>query len=483
MKKVIISLFLTMFAVFFINADKSVMAEELKGEFTLSNGGKVSSLTDDAHKTTVKFKKGDTITISSEDGTKISGVYVLWDNPVKEWTLTTDSGDIACGKYGYLHEYVKIDSATSQLTITIPADNTRISQIRIFSEGELPRDVQVWNPPCEKADIMVVVSHADDEILFFGGILSTYSYTYDASVQVVYMAQFWDTSKVREHEKLDGLWEAGIRYYPTCGYFGDVYSGSLKKAETQYDYEEHVSFLVSEFRRCNPQVVVTHDINGEYGHGYHMFTCKSVQKAVEASGDATKYTDSYDKYGVWDVPKTYIHLYKENAITLDLRVPIEEDYAGRTAFDIAVAAYEKHVSQQWCWFYVSDSNKYSCADFGLYRTLVGADTDNDLLCNLKTYKVQEEERLKAEEESRKAEQESIEQASREQASIEAASREQASIEAASREQESIEAAEEAKEKRMKTFAIIAIVVLAVSAVFVATRLLTTNTRHKKRKRK
>lgn len=460
MKKLFLSLVIFL-SVFFIN--KTVLAEELTGNFTLSNGGKVASLTDDSHKSVVKFNAGDTITISAVDGSKISGLYITWDSPAVPWTLTTDNGDIQCGNDGFLHEYVEIKSSTNQLTINIPSDSMRISSIRIFSEGELPHDVQVWNPPCEKADIMVVVSHADDEILFFGGILSTYAYLYDADIQVVYMAQFWDSLKIREHEKLDGLWESGIRNYPTCGNFNDYYSETIEQAKKQYDYDAMVSFVVSELRRCKPQVVVTHDINGEYGHGYHMLTSQSVQDAVAASGDISQYTDSSDKYGVWDTPKTYIHLYKENAITLDLRIPIEEDYADRTAFDIAVAAYKKHVSQQWCWFYVSDDNAYSCADFGLYRSLVGEDTENDLLCNIKTYKVQEEEaRLKAEEESRKAEQESIEQASREQASMEQASIEVASREAESSEKASREAARKAAdEKKSRTIIILTIAGCAV----------------------
>lgn len=451
-----------------ITMDKMVYGAELSPDFTFSNGGNSSSLTDNSHYTLVNFNAGDTITITSGDGA-ISGVYITWDCPVVPWTLNTDNGDIACGTNGFIHEYVALKEASASVTINIPGNSMGITGIRIFSEGDLPHDVQVWKPSCEKADIMIFSSHSDDEILFFGGILPTYSYTYDADIQIVYMTQFWGWSKVREHEKLDGLWESGIRNYPVSAPFKDYKSEDIETAASQYDYNAMVEYVVTQVRRFKPQVVLTHDINGEYGHGYHMLTCKAVTEAVENSSDATQYPDSATMYGTWDTPKYYIHLYKENAIKLDYRIPLEEDYAGRTALDIAKEAYTKHVSQQQWWFYVSDTYVYSCADFGLYRTLVGNDTTNDILCNLKTYKVQaaeEEARLKAEEESRKAEQESIEQASRaeaeslEQASMEESSRQQASIEAEVSSIAKAQAEKELKQLRITTFSIFFIAIIA-----------------------
>ncbi|MBP3609426.1 MAG: PIG-L family deacetylase [Lachnospiraceae bacterium] len=393
---------------------KSVYADELTPNLELSNGGNTSKLTDTSHYTSVTFQSGDTITVTSSDGSAIHGIYISWDSPAVSWTLTTDSGDLACGADGFLHEYVALEQPTASLTIHIPQNSMRVDGIRIFGEGELPHDVQVWNPPCERADIMVVSSHSDDEILFFGGVLPTYSYLHDADIQVVYMCEFWTSTRVREHEKLDGLWEAGIRFYPVCGNFYDVYSETLKQAKQQYSYDKLTEYLVKQIRESQPQVIVTHDIFGEYGHGFHMLTCQALMSAVSLAAEEASYPDSAALYGVWDTPKTYLHILDVNPVTLDLRVPIEEDYAGRTALDILKAAYKKHVSQQYCWFYVSDEYEYSCAEFGLYRTLVGPDTTNDLLCNLKTYKVQaaeeaarleaeriaEEERLAAEEAAR-----------------------------------------------------------------------------------
>jgi len=368
-----------------------VNAEELSPELILSTGGDGANLKDKSHSTSYTFEEGATITVKATDNTPLSGIYIIWDSPAVEWTLQTDTVTLSCGQNGFLHEYISLDTPTASAVINISENNTRISDIRIFGEGMLPDDVQVWNPPCEKVDILLIPAHADDEILFLGGIIPTYAVVKDAQIQVAYMSEFWSSARIREHEKLDGLWEAGLRNYPVCGNFKDVYSETIEVAQEQYSLDDMVSYVTEQIRRFRPQVIVTHDQNGEYGHGFHMLTSKAVTIAVDAAPDASQYTDSASLYGTWDTPKTYLHLYGENKIRLDLRQPIEA-MGGRTALEIAADAYKKHVSQQWCWFYVSDDYKYSCADFGLYRTTVGNDTTgDDLLENLITYKVQQEE--------------------------------------------------------------------------------------------
>lgn len=415
-KKTIINSILLLMT-FFLFGGISSKAEELSPEFTLSTGGNGAYMKDKNHSTSYTFNKGATITIRSTDNTPFTGIYVIWDSPTVEWTLHTDNEDIICGQNGFLHEYISLDSPAADAVINIPKDNIRISDIRIFSEGTLPEDVQIWNPPCERADILLVPAHADDEILFLGGIIPTYSVVKEAQIQVAYMAEFWTSSKIREHEKLDGLWEAGLDNYPVCGNFKDVYSETIEQAQGQYNFDDMVSYVTEQIRRFQPQVIVTHDQKGEYGHGFHMLTSKAVTTAVEAALDENQYTDSASLYGIWDTPKTYLHLYEENKIRLDLRQPIAS-MGGRTALEIAADAYKKHVSQQWCWFYVSDDYQYSCAEFGLYRTTVGNDIKgDDLLENLKTYKIQqqeEEERIAAELEQAAIEQERLEQEKAEQ---------------------------------------------------------------------
>ena len=170
--------------------------------------------------------------------------------------------------------------------------------------------------------------------------------------------------------------------------------------------------------------------------------------------------ESADKYGAWDVPKTYIHLYGENKIRMDLRQPLS-NMKSRTAIDVAKDAYLQHVSQQWCWFYVSDEYEYSCADFGLYRSTVGTDTGNDMLENVTTY----EEKKRIEEESKAAE-----ESSKQEESLKTA------------EKEEIREQKAAKKRNIVPVIIIAVLVVVLAAAGVVYHNYMEKMRRKKRRK-
>ena len=92
------------------------------------------------------------------------------------------------------------------------------------------------------------------------------------------------------------------------------------------------------------------------------------------------YPDSASKYGLWDVPKAYYHLYGDNTITLDVDTPLDK-LGSRTSVQVLQDAFKKHVSQISYSFNMLDSGyaitfngQFDTRSFGLYRTLVGLDT-------------------------------------------------------------------------------------------------------------
>ena len=378
---------IAVFTGFWMLFSKTVAEEsEVSAQITFSNGSGSAAVTDTDYNTSVTLTDGDSVTVKSADGSSIEAVYLIWDSPVSEYNIHTDTADLIGGSYGFLHEYVEFDEATSSITID-GCPGFKLSRVRIFTDKtRVPSDVQKWQPPCEKADILVFSSHSDDEILFFGSAIAKYIYEYNAKVQVSYLTEYWDNLTVREHEKLDGLWCDGVRYYPVCGDFPDVYADSLESARNQYNEDDMIAYEASEIRRFKPSVVITHDFNGEYGHGFHKLVAASVATALENAADPAYAEGKSALYDAWDTPKAYFHNYQENVITLDLRQPVDER-DGLCPVEIASLAYKQHVSQQWCWFYVSDdpNDKHpeiNSAAWGLYRTNVGYDTDNDFFENL-----------------------------------------------------------------------------------------------------
>ena len=348
---------------------------------------------------------GTTITIYSDDA-PMTGLYIKWNSLPGEFTLTINDKDYTYGKRDLLHEYIELPESCDEATITILDDYVFVSDIFAFSAGTLPDWVQTWEDPYDEADILVFSAHSDDEILFMGPVLSIYT---DAGyrVQVAYLCNFYITEPNRRHELLDGLWTSGIRHYPQLGRFKDEDSEDLETAKTlisdsdgEASLDDVREYVVETIRRFKPQVLVSHALNGEYGHGQHRLLAAMVSECIELAGDSSQFSSSASKYGTWNVPKTYLHLYEENQIILDTRAPLAS-FGGKNAYEIAVEAYSKHVSQAWMWFKVSDGydengdpdeEKYavnSCAVFGLYRTLAGDDTGNDMMENLVSYDEQE----------------------------------------------------------------------------------------------
>ena len=362
-----------------------------------SDGSDGAALLDDDYMTTEHFDAGTTLTLHSDE--PIDSIYIKWDSVPAAYTIQDGSSSVSGGENGFLHEYVKLSGNSSSVSLTIPAGGAEIADIYAFSAGELPDFVEQWKPSWDKADILFISTHSDDEVLFFGGMIPIYTNEERARVQLAYFTDFFQSESYRNHELLDGIWTMGVDHYPQLGRFYDNYSESLEEAQAQFDYEDCMSYIVETIRRFKPQVVVTHDINGEYGHGGHQYVSKLVREASEITGDSSQYPESASKYGSWDVPKTYLHLYTENPVLMDTRAPLSS-FGGKCALDVAKEAYLKHGSQQWMWFYVDDGfdeagnpndYQYSCAKYGLYRTNVGLDTSgNDVLDNIVTYAKQEE---------------------------------------------------------------------------------------------
>ena len=139
--------------------------------------------------------------------------------------------------------------------------------------------------------------------------------------------------------------------------------------------------MVALIRQYKPDVVMLHDVDGEYGHTAHMAFSWLGQQGVERAADAAEHPESAENWGVWDVPKTYIHLWPENQLRMDWHQPLSA-FGGKTGLEMAAEGFACHASQQERWR-VQDGGEWDNALFGLWRTTVGPDVEkNDLFENI-----------------------------------------------------------------------------------------------------
>ena len=328
------------------------------------------------------FPADTTITLTAEE--EISSLYIIFGSYPDEWTLRTEGGEQLCGQNGYLHEYISLDTPSKSIEISLGDREVLIRDVYAFTDGYLPGFVQTWQTIEGGADILVFPTHYDDELLFFGGLIPYYSVVRGLRVQVAYMTSNYLTTfsnyRFRPHEALNGLWVCGDHFYPMTNEVDDYECRSYWAAVNHYGEDTFVEFQVEMIRRFKPLVIVTHAEDGEYGHGAHMLTALSVERAVEAAADPEQFPDSAEKYGVWDTPKTYLHYYGPARditwIGYELR---SLELGWKSPFQVAQEAYRQHVTQQqWEGFYVYGyGHPFDSHRFGLYRTLVGPDDKHD----------------------------------------------------------------------------------------------------------
>ncbi|MCL2045053.1 MAG: hypothetical protein FWG88_01545 [Oscillospiraceae bacterium] len=327
---------------------------------------------DGDYETNLLIEAGGTISISSPE--TIYSLYFIWDMPAETYYLSSSSPEIdgqpqVGGAYGFLHEFIAIEEPNNEIILSFPSDAI-LCDIYAFGEGTPPEWVQEWNPPLSEADMLMIPTHGKDEYLCFLGVLPYYAGMLGYKVQVAYLVHHWDDMP-RMHEMLEGLWTVGLRNYPHIGIFDSHDAPSYEAAIDLYGYENVLEYHVELLRRFKPKVALGHDLNGEYGNGTHMLNAQALLKAVENAADSTYHVESYEKYGTWDTPKLYLHLYWISTITMnwDFALP---NFDGATAIEVAAIGLDCYRSLQDFGYSVPRIGP-SGHVFGLARSTVGED--------------------------------------------------------------------------------------------------------------
>lgn len=296
------------------------------------------------------------ITLYDNTGTVIRTIKE--NNPSKKWNL-----------------YYDLEPEVSGMTIRSGDTDNGLNKLRIYEKGKVSHVVQKWQDIPEKVDMMMILPHMNDETLYFSGVLSQLS-AQGKDVLVVYMT---GDERKKHAEALDCLWTHGVRIHPVFVGFMDYKVDSYSKAEWLWGEENTYRAMVGLIRKYQPDVVLTQDWNGEYGHYQHVMTSRYCVKSVEVAGDASVFPDIAEAYGTWDVPKLYLHLWDEEN-RLDLNFGAEMDaLEGRSPMEVAFIAMDKHQSQLHNPTYslLVDGKQYDCTWFGLYRSTVGPDEEKN----------------------------------------------------------------------------------------------------------
>jgi LmbE family N-acetylglucosaminyl deacetylase len=155
--------------------------------------------------------------------------------------------------------------------------------------------------------LLIAYAHPDDEAFGMGGAIAYYvqrgvdvylicSTNGDVgTVDDLLLEEFESVGDLRLEELRCAAETLGIKEVITFGYRD---SGMMGSPDNQHpdslwsaDEDVVVERIVREIRRIRPQVVVTFDPYGGYGHPDHIYMHRATTRAFHEAGDPAKYPD------------------------------------------------------------------------------------------------------------------------------------------------------------------------------------------------
>jgi len=243
-------------------------------------------------------------------------------------------------------------------------------------------------PQPVKAAVMIVIAHPDDEA-YFPGLLPYLCLVRKLPVVFVVMTSGEagitppGNRELREEEMRRACRIYGMPNEPGFARFADgAYLGTLEDNWKLWGGEDKAAaWLVQQIRRYRPEVIVTHALDGEYGHPNHVGTALSVTKAFAGASDPVAYplapaevrnTNMSGGLAPWAPKKLYVHRWATRPLEFRQDVPLPGGN-GQTCLQLGNLGGRQHVSQGYGDKDIAELDGPALTKFGLYATTVGPD--------------------------------------------------------------------------------------------------------------
>jgi mycothiol conjugate amidase Mca len=179
----------------------------------------------------------------------------------------------------------------------------------------------------EHRTLLAVHAHPDDECIGTGGVLARYAAEGARTVLVTCtdgavgeisdpaLATPENLAEVRSHELDESVRILGIKRLIKLGYRDSGMAGTADNDNpasfNQANLDHAIERVVQVMRTEQPQVVVTYDQNGGYGHPDHIRAHQVAVAAFEAAGNAQLYPSAGP---AWTPSKLYYTVFPRSAM-------------------------------------------------------------------------------------------------------------------------------------------------------------------------
>ncbi|MEP7002684.1 MAG: PIG-L deacetylase family protein [bacterium] len=202
--------------------------------------------------------------------------------------------------------------------------------------------------------LMTVLAHPDDEALGIGGTLAMYAArgveTYVVTATRGERGRFFtnenrpsdaEVGRVREGELLAATRELGVREVTQLDYV----DGTLEEADPQ----EAIGNIVAQLRRVRPQVVVTFDPFGAYGHADHIAISQLTTAAVHAAADCSfdRGTEPHSVSKLYYFVTTSVRWMAYQTAFKQMKIRVDGEERGATAWPALAVSAEIDTREYW----------------------------------------------------------------------------------------------------------------------------------------
>jgi len=189
-----------------------------------------------------------------------------------------------------------------------------------------PDEMNRWSTPPRRT-LLAVHAHPDDECIGTGGVLARYAAEGVHTVLVTCtdgavgeisdpaLATPENLAEVRARELDEAVRILRVRRLVKLGYRDSGMAGTADNANPasfqQADFDQAVERMVRVIRDEQPQVVVTYDERGGYGHPDHIRAHQVAVAAFEAAGDSARFPSAGP---AWAPAKLYYSVVPRSAL-------------------------------------------------------------------------------------------------------------------------------------------------------------------------
>ena len=329
---------------------------------------KLYRITDNVVESYQMFEAEESVTITPPSGQQAQGLYLEWYKVPKNYTVETyDAAGTLLSSYEaqpFLNSYFPLDAGAAQVKLVFNSD-AELSGLRLYGEGTLPADVQLWQPTPETADLLYIAATPQSAVKDFFGVLAAYTMEHEIPSALVVLSK---DARSQQEGLLAGLWEMGFANYPQFGSLESSNNEVYSRVRGNWSVKATTKLVARVLSQYDARVVMTNTPNEQAYDGAAQYCAEVVQDELRERGE--------DDYA--SVQKLYC-ADPSGATALDWTAALIH-FDGASATEVANAAYAKNPGMR-----VFHKTLEPAAAFTLGYTTVGDDTvATDLLENIDT---------------------------------------------------------------------------------------------------